>query len=143
MWSKLTKIRKISLTDWIEIIRLCWLLFVVDIRLRTFPIRWNREWLMTDRSVDQTKVNGLCLRLSSQYIELLGLITNRFRGVRMNCLRRSLALRARLSRAGIRTSLVYGAVKTKRGETAIHSWLEMGHITLDAVSFAIHYERFE
>jgi hypothetical protein len=62
-------------------------------------------------------------------------------GIPMSCLRRTLALRARLSRMGVKAALVYGARKAADG-LAAHAWLDVGGIVIDTYGTSSQFQPF-
>ena len=118
-----------DLGDMIEVVRLRGILVAVDLRLR-LPAVLNRRWLSPAVQAMGNTPGAHTARKLERLSRLTRIAASRRFGEEMTCLRRSLALRYRLGRMGVRARLVYGMGKSE-GRTRAHAWLEIGNATID------------
>jgi hypothetical protein len=134
--------RSRSIHDAAEYVRLRMGLYLTDFRLRFFPPFLNRRWLAPGEKSASATPGPATRKKIQRLVGAMRIAASRRFGGEMTCLRRSLVLRARLAKAGIRTRLVYGARKIE-GKARAHAWLESGSFRIDSYETSQEFERFQ
>lgn len=128
---------------WPEV--LLFLLFLLGIRLRLLlPGHFNRRWLAPAGAAPARSFAALPPRRAQRletWRRLCAALARRL-GRDLSCLRRSLALRARLRLAGLEAQLVYGLGRNAQGRPQAHAWVEHAGQRLDAADPAGRYQSF-
>jgi len=135
--------RSLTLQDWRDLIALGASLVYVRFRMSLFPACLNRRWLFSRSGRGAAPVVSAYARID-RMLTLVGCVSRlsgRFGMQDATCLRRSLALRARLSSLGIRAELVYGSRKSL-SEIHMHAWLRAGPLDLDSYGFSSAFAPF-
>jgi len=127
--------------DMVEAVRLRVILTAVSLRLR-LPQRWNRRWLSSRPDRAEPTPGPETRNKIERFVRLTRIVASPRFARGMTCLRRSLALRCRLSRFGVRAGLVYGARKVE-GRTQAHAWLEVGALKIDSYGTDSSFSPFQ
>jgi hypothetical protein len=118
----------------VELLRLVFLLHLVDLRLAALPYRLNRRWIFGAGPSGSTPGPRLLARAEALAGQLRRVSRFRLRKGGA-CLVLSLALRSRLRCLGLAPELVLGVGRPPGAGLALeaHAWLRLGETELDVL----------
>ena len=146
----LTRLRALSRRDLLDLLLLTVFLSWARVRLTVLPARLNQRYLRPSRdSTDRETTNRVVTPLQKERAERLVFLVEiaaRVHPLRdLTCLRRTLALRARLRMLGIPSTLEYG-IRRSGDRYAPHAWLAILYgtrrLTLDSYRSSHRYNTF-
>lgn len=138
----LSKALRLPKADLIEILRLSVTIAIVSLRLRLLPAALNRAWIApSSPGAGRSPLSAAALRKIMRLFSFLCLAAA-ISGPDATCLRRSLAFRDRLRRAGFGPALRYGARRAEGGSIAAHAWVELGGRAWDSYGSSAAFTAF-